>query len=301
MRDIRIYISIAKGAVTFIPGSVYLLGRKKRTSKHSCSDAEFCYNLWLHILVFLNEKYPGPPPDIIGEIGNGGSFGVGICAILSGSTAYYSLELEDCFNVGENIALLESLVELFKSKRPVSYDPKINIPLKRSVYPEDLINPRFSDSRFVETLKQDILAGLKKSSRLIIVRDWHKISSLNLSFIFSRAVMEHVNSPASVYESAVQHIRINSLMLHDIELHSHGITNNPSGHLKIPAKVWRIIYGKRDYFLNRWTLSEHLEELEHQGCDILAVDKKYITEGKYKGTLAGVSILVRVANQIKRI
>ncbi len=67
-------------------------------------------------------------------------------------------------------------------------------------------------------------------------------------------------------------------MLHDIELHSHGLTKSTNGHLQIPDFIWSLMYGKRSYYMNRWTLLMHenacvekdftIENIQHTYFDI---------------------------------
>ena len=110
MTDTKLIKALVKGAITYLPGFSNILDKKRSKSIHSCANAGFCYNLWLHILVHLKEN-EGKISFLkrIGEIGNGGSFGVGICALLTGSKEYYALEIEGAFNVEQNLVLLERL------------------------------------------------------------------------------------------------------------------------------------------------------------------------------------------------
>jgi hypothetical protein len=138
-----------------------LLEKKKLKSAHSCSDPLFCYNLWLRILIYLKENNIKDYSYRIGEIGNGGSFGAGICALLTGAGEYFALEIEGKFNTKQNIIILESIVDLLKQKTPLTGDPKINVPLKDHNFPEDLVIPNFEDDRFVDGLRHEIATGFK--------------------------------------------------------------------------------------------------------------------------------------------
>jgi len=297
MADIKKIKAQAKGLMTFLPGIGYFLDAKKQKSLHSCSDPLFCYNLWLRILVYLKGNKININSARIGEIGNGGSFGLGICALLSGSAEYTSLEIERIFDVDLNLILLDDIVQLFKQKTPISSQLNTSIDIKCFDYPEDLIKPLFLNERYIEGLRAEISEGLINQNRLRILKNWQDYPSQNLDFIFSRAVMEHVRNPSNVYKSAINHLHVNALMLHDIELHSHGITNEPDGHYEIPERVWKIIYGKRKYFLNRWSLEEHLEELELMNCNILDVNKKYGTSLKHRDVLTGATVLSKVSGK----
>jgi hypothetical protein len=251
----------------------------KKGSNHSCSDAEFCYSLWLHILVFLNEHGKIISLDNIGEIGNGGSFGVGICAILTGTKKYYALEIEKRFDIEQNLNLLNDLVVLFEKKTPIKSFPQLNIKINSTKYPVDIINPCFLDKKIVESLRSDIKTGFINSEKLFFINNWTKKDSLNLNFIFSRAVLEHVRNPFVVHNAAFYHLKNNCFVIHDIEFHSHGITENPSRYLYIPKIWWKIIFGKREYYINRWTLDLHSSTIKNLNFEIQKIQK---TELAYK-------------------
>lgn len=293
MIDTKIIKAIAKGIVTYIPGASSILDKKKRTSKHSGSKAEFCYDLWLRILVFLEENSIRPHFKAIGELGSGGSLGVGICALLSGCERYYALEIDSIFDKDQNLKILDDIILLFRNKTRISDKYRqLNIKVSNFEYPENIIEPLFLQENIISEIRNDIINGFRHSQRITIVKNWVAQPSLNLDFIFSRAVMEHVSSPSNVYSGITVHLKEGSLMFHDIEFHSHGITTKLDGHYKIPNTLWKIIYGKRGYFLNRWSLSEHLKVIIQQKCIILKVSEHNEKSIDGKDVLIGASVLI---------
>ncbi len=294
MINSKLIKAFTKGLFTFVPGLVWVLKKQKSKSVHSGSNALFCYNLWLRFLVHLNENRIGTKFNKIGEIGNGGSFGVGICAILTGSKEYFALEIEKVFDVDQNLKLLDEIVSLFKNKTPISEKTKLSIDVKCLDYPEQLIEPLFLNDQFVEVIRKDIQTFFNQQNMIHFAMNWHSAPTLNLDFIFSRAVLEHVKNPADVYASAKSHMKEGAVMLHDIEFHSHNITAKLDGHYKIPKNIWKIIYGKRSYFLNRWTLNDHLTELMQQNIKTLSVTEKLESSVTGKPVLIGASILSKI-------
>ncbi|MCX6327518.1 MAG: hypothetical protein NT144_12850, partial [Bacteroidia bacterium] len=91
-------------------------------------------------------------------------------------------------------------------------------------YPYDLIKPLFLEDNIIEEIRNDIITGFKNSRRVKIIKNWELQPSLNLDFIFSRAVMEHVTTPGSIYKCVSNQLKVDSFMFHDIEFHSHGLT-----------------------------------------------------------------------------
>ncbi len=293
MTDLRIIKAFAKGLLTFIPGVAQLLTRKKRTSKHSGSIAEFCYTLWLSLLVHFEENGVSPDFETVGELGSGGSVGVGICALLTGTKQYFTLDIEDHYDKENNLKLLSEIVSLLRNKTriPSSYK-QINIKISKYDYPSHLISPRFMDNAFIDELRNEINDYCLGTKHLIILYDWYKKPALKLDMVFSRAVMEHVNDPYSVYKNLSFHLKSGAFSFHDIEFHSHGITKNINGHLDINKAFWAIIYGRRPYFLNRWTLKDHINALEDLNYYLIYIDQNIATENDpLNENLVGATIL----------
>jgi hypothetical protein len=293
MIDAKLVKATAKGAITFIPGISFLLKKKKAKATHSSSNAEFCYSLWLSILVFFKENGIKPNLKRIGEIGTGGSVGIGICALLTGSEEYYSLEIEDLFDNEKNLKLLEEIISLLNKKTPISNKFKqINIKIENHEFPIEIIKPFFLENKIVSEIKNDLLAGGNKSKKISVIKKWESTDSLNLDFIFSRAVMEHVENPDDVYKGIAYHLKDKSYMLHDIEFHSHGITKASDGHYFIPNIIWKLICGKRSYFLNRWDLKKHLSCIIKNNFNIVKTSETLINFAIESGqVLNGAAIL----------
>jgi len=295
MVDTNLLKSIIKGLLTFIPGVPLLIRKLRKKSTHSASDAEFCYILWLSILVYCAENGIKPEFKRIGEIGNGGSFGVGLCALLSGSEVYYALDIEEIFDRDQNLKLFDELVLLFKNKSSLHNTFKVlNISINSYNYPEDLINPIFLQENVVSEIRNDILHGFIDSKRIKIIYNWPLADHLSLDIIYSRAVMEHVYDPNLIYKGIYSHLNQKACTFHDIELHSHGITKNPVGHYLINNIIWRIIFGGRVFMLNRWDLEKHLCSIIGNGFEIIKTQKINIYyKDQVKSVLYGATILAR--------
>lgn len=257
--------AVGKGLITFVPGAENILDKRKKKSRHSSSNAEFVYSLWLSVLVFFKEHSIKPNLGTIAEIGNGGSLGVGFCAILTGSQHYFDFEFYDNINISEQLCLLDQVAQLFQNKAPIKKYDNLNITIKSYDFPADLVLPDREQILLIEQLRIDIKSAFVNSKMISIIDGWQSAPNLDLDFIFSRAVMEHVKDPSVVYASIYNHLKEGSYMFHDIELHSHGISKQIDGHLRIKPFWWRLIVGKRPFLLNRWSFMDHLNEVKKQG------------------------------------
>jgi len=285
MPDKNLLKAIIKGAFTFFPGVSFFYRKRKKKSNHSGASAHFCYTFWLSMLIYFKEKGIMPCTERIGELGNGGSFGIGMCAILSGTKEYFALEIEEVFNEEQNIQILEELVLLFKNKTPITYTyDVINFKIHSREFPEDLIIPIYLKNDVIDNIKADIKSRFINSREIKFIKNWHEKTSLNLDFIFSRAVLEHVENLESVYHAIYHHLKPNSLMFHDVEFHSHGVTKSLDGHYNLNPMLWKIIYGRREYFLNRCLPETHLKYISELGFDILDYFENKNNEKSIQGT-----------------
>lgn len=260
MFDKKLIFSIIKGIITFIPGANCIINTNRKNT-HSSSSALFCYNLWGRIYLLLKENNINSHFDSIAEIGTAGSYGVGFCSILTGTKKFTALEIENNFNIEENLKLLEEIFELFKNRTKLTNNfPQLNIPLEAkhvNTFPFEEIDINTLKNK--KALIEISLKEQKKTNLIETILNWEDKSDLNFDFIYSRAVMEHVNMPENIYKKIYENLKTNNYMLHDIELHSHDLTSKLNGHLRISSLLWKIIKGKRKYFLNRTTAKEHQE------------------------------------------
>ena len=271
-----ILYAIIKGIATYLPGMNTKIKRKREHQMHSGSKAEFCYTLWFSLLSNLVENNIGYNFERFGELGNGRSLGIAFCALLTGSEQYVSLEIEGTYTVKENLKLLDDIVSLFKKKDIITnkYE-QLNIKIVDNSIQKRIISSLVVNEKRVSEIKKEIINGFKDSKLIKIVKPWEQSASLGLDIVFSRAVMEHVNEPHLVYQSLKKHLKKDSIMFHDIEFHSHNITKNPNEHYKIPNLIWKLICGKREYYLNRYTLEEHLQSIRDNQFQIIDIRSNF--------------------------
>lgn len=274
--------AITKGFLTYIPGLYNLHKESKLKEGHSSSIAEFCYSTWLRILVKLYETEGSVNFNTVAELGPSNSFGVGLCALLSGSHKYIALDVENTYNPILTTKIFHKLIQLFSAKAPIPDDnqfPQINIRLDDYKFPEYIINDELLKTTLNIERVQGILAAIdigKENNEFIsYYYPWQNFKNIknlrqqNIDLVFSRAVLEHVKSPDKVCKDISMIANGNIIILHDIEYHSHGLSKEWNDHKKFKNFTWKIILGNRPYFLNRISHSEHEKIINNYGFKII--------------------------------
>lgn len=75
-------------------------------------------------------------------------------------------------------------------------------------------------------------------------------------------------------------------MSHQTDFVSCGVTRQWNGHLRFGETAWKIVRGRRPFFVNRFRLSTHLELLQRNGFDVVEVLKSGEPGGLERSRLA---------------
>ena len=116
MGDMRLG-PVVRGMLTYVPVISDLLPSKTGVGGHTDSAA-YCYGVWMKHRTLLHEQGFRSVPHTMAELGPGDSLGVGLCALLSGSSHYIGLDVVAHSNRERNQLLLKGLVKLFRSRAP---------------------------------------------------------------------------------------------------------------------------------------------------------------------------------------
>lgn len=273
--DLPLIKSIFKGLLTFTPGYIFILNKKRRTRKNSCSISQFCYSLWCSFQSVIDER----EKFIIGEIGPAGSCGLGIIAVLLGAKEYHFIDIESNYILDRNLELFDKIVELFRIQADCIKWDSINLPHKNKY--SDINYTKAIDDYNIFRVRKELERFLRnEKSKLFFKHDWKDVQSNYFDVIISRAVMEHVNNPKMIYPEIFRGLKKNGLMIHDIELHSHALSKKIDGHLHLNKFIWKLIVGKRPYLLNRLESSQHLDIIKKK-FDIIDSNITYKDEYEY--------------------
>lgn len=272
--------SVVKGAATFVPG----LRQLANSAAGSAVGPRYFYSVWMRHLVRVNQACGPFRFDVVAELGPGDALGLGLCALLSGARRYLGLDRVAFTTKKENLSLLQSLVELFQARSPIPDDdefPGVFPRLSSYSFPSHILSDQgLASSLASNRLRalRDLLAGTSNSSpdlELIYVAPWNadaNIASGSVDWIFSQAVLEHVDDISGTFAALRAWLRTDGIMSHRIDYTCHGITRDWYGHWTISQPMWKLVRGKRAYLINRLPHSAHLAAMKAQGFDILVVD-----------------------------
>jgi SAM-dependent methyltransferase len=265
---------VAKGLASFVlPQS---LTNRSGGRTHS---ARYCYAVFLRHLVKLAEAGLPTAPRIVAEIGPGESVGTGLAALAAGAERYVGLDVKH-YSVRTGVAdLFDEIVALLRQNAPLpgaAEFPTIKPEIAETAFPTQILSVERMASALaparVDELRRRIAEG-GTDSPLRHVAPWQQASVIergSVDWIFSQAVMEHVEDVGTTYAACRDWLRPGGIMTHQIDLKSHGTAAAWNGHWAYSDALWRIIRGRRLYLINRLPASAHRRAIEAAGFAIVA-------------------------------
>src|SRR5687767_97680 len=268
---------IARGLLTFVAPR-FLYRRQTKTL-----SARYCYAVFMRHLVKVHAASGRVPLGHVAELGPGGSLGTGLAAMIAGAERYFAMDVGRDSQRKGNLRVFDELVELFRRRADIPGTDE---------FPE--VKPRLGDHRFPTHILDD--AGLRAAldpGRLARVRraieqdafgagdpivyaaPWYDTSLVppgSIDWIFSQAVLEHVEDVPLVYGTCRAWIAPGGVMSHQIDFRSHGTAPTWDGHRAYSDFTWRLVRGSRSHLINRAPLSAHLTLAREAGFELLATD-----------------------------
>lgn len=251
--------------IKHIPGVKRILGY----STGGTIESSYCYSVWMRHLKNWN-KFNDGVPENIAELGPGDSLGIGLAALLSGSKHLYALDVVKYWDNKRNLELFEELIELTRNKTSIPGDieyPYVRPKLENYSFPSTIL----SDDLLDETLAEDRLNAIRKeimdinnpeNSYINYQIPWNDsdiIKNDTVDFIYSQAVLEHVEDLDNTYSAMRKWLKPSGLMSHTIDFKSHRITKSWNGHWTFSDFEWNIVKGGKPFLLNRYPYSKHIE------------------------------------------
>lgn len=268
-----------KGIATYIPGIAAL--RAKGTG--GTNSGRYCYSVWLRHLVMAhrNGLWRMRPRTIL-ELGPGDSLGVGLAALLTGAEKYYGLDVVQHTSIQQNVALFDELVALFRNEEDIPCEkefPRIRPLLDSYKFPSHILTKdnlaRLLDEKRTEHIKRSILAMNDPGSIVRYVTGSlgsETIPQQSVDMVLSQAVLEYVEPLLDTYRLMNLWLQPEGFVSHQIDFSCHGLAADWNGHWSYSEVLWKLIRGKRVWFINRAPHSAHIRFLEQAGfrvvCDL---------------------------------
>ncbi|HEX9707191.1 MAG TPA: methyltransferase domain-containing protein [Steroidobacteraceae bacterium] len=267
--------ALLAGLATWIPGYDHV-----RTTGGTGS-ARYCYSVWLRhlILAQASGRLPRGVPRVVAELGPGDSIGIGVAALLSGAEKYYALDLVRYSELRRSLALFDELVRLFANREPLPGGgefPALKPALESDAFPHHILD----DTTMRAALSQARIAAIRAAidragdspTMIVYQAPWNDPSVIQpgaVDFIFSQAVLEHVDDLDGVYAAMHRWLAPTGLMSHQIDFQCHRKADTWNGHWTYSDFAWRVVVGRRAYLLNRAPHSRHLAILGKRGFGLL--------------------------------
>ena len=271
--------AVLKGAATFVPGVLQFALR----GSGGTDMPRYCYTVWLRHLVRVAAAGMNNDPQSIAELGPGDSLGIGLTAMLTGAASYYAFDARPHANTERNLATLDAIVELLRARAPIpdaAEFPDVLPQLESYEFPSHILTPERLQ-RALDPVRIDAIRGAlrhvgARADGLLIhyAAPWYDASVLepeSVDFVFSQAVLEHIDDIEGTYTALYQWLRNDGVMSHSIDFKSHGLTRDWYGHWTVPAPLWRVVRGRRSYLINRLSWSDHAAAISRSGFRIIDV------------------------------
>jgi hypothetical protein len=270
--------SVVKGAATFVPA----LQRFANSAAGSPVGARYFYSVWLRHLASVHEACGPFRFDSVAELGPGDALGLGLCALLSGARRYVGLDLVPFTSRPKNRVLLDTLVDLFRTRSPIPDDaefPGVYPKLRNYAFPRHILTDNKLDLALAPerlAVMQTILLGEPGSAQgleLEYIAPWNNRTNIKagtIDWLVSQAVLEHVDDIEGAYAAMRAWLKTDGIMSHRIDYSCHGITRDWFGHWTVSPTLWRVVRGNRAYLVNRLPHSAHIAALRRQGFDVVA-------------------------------
>jgi len=272
---------LAKGILTWVPGLQRTFFDPQAGG--GTASAAYCYGVWMKHLALLVEAGMAEIPHAVLELGPGDSIGTGVATLLSGAERYVAIDAVAHMRPEANAAVLRDLVRMFRERapRPVAGWPAIDHLLDARLFPSDILD----DRRLAAALAPGRIERIDRAVRAVALAEpdpmieYHTWSSLravpdaSVDLVFAHVVMSQVSDLEDVYARCGRWVKPGGWMSHQIDFTSLGTAEEWNGHLAYSDLAWKIIAGRRPYFVNRERLGTHLALIERAGFDLVRVQR----------------------------
>lgn len=268
-----------RGLATYMPIVRNYVG----TKTGGTDSARYCYSVWLRHLVQAEAVGLNAFPAVIAELGPGDSLGIGVAALLSGSSKYNAFDVVDFGSTQRNLQIFEELVALFRSQEAIPGPdefPRVKPQLDSYAFPEHILTaPRMrealADSR-LDHIRASLADPRMAGSLIRYCVPWNDAAVIeegSVDLIFSQAVLEHVDDLDATYRAMNLWLAPRGFLSHQVDFKCHHTADTWNGHWAHSDFRWKLIRGRLAYLLNRQPYSTHTGLLVQHGFRIVAEQK----------------------------
>ena len=282
----------AKGLLSFVPG----LHRAFADAGAGTASADYCYGVWMKHITLLWQHGMRSMPGSVLELGPGDSIGTGLAALLCGVERYTGVDAVAFASSRANIAVFRELTYLLQRRapRPVAGFPPFDAYLDERLFPSHVLD----EQRLAASLAPARLARLEHAvhalgtpSADLPIRyfTWDRpeaIGAGSVDLVFSHVVLNHVDDLEGLYADCARWVRPGGWMSHQIDFTSLETTPEWNGHRRYGELAWKVISGRRRYFVNREVLTTHLRIMSRHGFDVVHVIRGLRQGGLTRAQLA---------------
>lgn len=293
---------ILSGIMSYVPGISAL-----RSGGGSTSSARYCYSVWLRHLALAHRcGLCAAPPRVVVELGPGDSLGVGVAALLSGAERCYAFDAKRRPVSRASLETFDELVALFEQREDIPGEgefPTLGPRLESYAFPSRVLR----DETLTEALRPARVDSIRSAVRcadgdhgssgpISYVAPWSAADSVaeaSVDMVLSQVVLEYVDDVRSTCELLYRWVRPGGFTSHQIDLTSGGRTAKWNGHWGISPGVWKLVKGRRSYYLNRLPHSAYVELLKETGfevaCDLPVIDRSGLAGARLSPTFRNLS------------
>jgi SAM-dependent methyltransferase len=219
-------------------------------------------------------------PKTVAELGPGDSLGMGLAALISGVDQYFGFDVAEHASNERNLEIFDQLVGMFERREDIPGEeefPDVFPQLSSYRFPSELLDDRrlaaSLDPKRISRIRASVMNTQSTDGEVRYVVPWDDASISipnSVDMIFSQAVLEHVDELEAAYKAMRLWLKPDGFMSHEIDFKSHGTARHWNGHWTYPDGLWKVMRGRRPWFLNRQPHSVHIDILRRTGFKVLS-------------------------------
>jgi hypothetical protein len=197
-----------------------------------------------------------------------------------------------------NAAVLDGLLALFRERapRPTAGYPPYDQYLDANLFPSHILDAQrlgvSLDPARVARIRDAVEAlGTDDPDPMIRYHTWSTLRPVadgEVDLVFSHVVLNHVEDLDAMYAKLANWVRPGGWMSHQIDFTCLGTADEWNGHRAYGELAWKVIAGRRPYFVNREPLATHLATLERHGFELM-----HLTRGRMEGGITRAQLAPR--------